>query len=196
MAILGHPVLTRARSNGAWLGHAVLLIGALLAVPAQPAPAQSDAPTEHQVKAAFLYNFAKFVEWPVEAFAGPSAPFQLCVLGEDPFGPDLRDLVKGKVVGGRAVQVFNPSNLMQSMSCHILFVSPSEKAHTRQIIEQLRERSVLIVGDNRGFAEQGGMVNFVMENDRVRFEINVKAAEGARLKISSKLLNLAKFVIG
>lgn len=195
MAILGHPVLTRERSKGAWLSHAVLFIACLIALPAALAQAQSDAPTEHQVKAAFLYNFAKFVEWPAEAFSGPAAPLQLCVLGEDPFGSDLRDLVKGKIVGGRAVQVLNPVNLEQSRTCHILFVSPSEKGGTRHIIEELSDRSVLIVGDSRGFAEQGGMINFVLENDRVRFEINVKAAERARLKISSRLLNVAKLVI-
>lgn len=195
MAILGHPVMARARRQGAWLGHAVLCIACLIALPASPARAQSDAPTEHQVKAAFLYNFAKFVEWPAESFPTPASPLQLCVLGEDPFGPDLKDIVKGKVIGGHPVRVLNPENVEQSKNCHILFVSPSEKARTRQIVEGLRDKSVLMVGDHKGFAEQGGMVNFVLENDRVRFEINVKAAERARLKISSKLLNVAKLVI-
>jgi YfiR/HmsC-like len=157
--------------------------------------AQSESPTEHQVKAAFLYNFAKFVEWPAEAFAAPNAPLKLCVLGEDPFGSDLTELVHGKVVNGHGVQVLNPQNLQQSINCHILFVSPSEKSKTRQIVESLRDKSVLTVGDTKGFSEQGGMVNFVLENDRVRFEINVTAAERARLKISSKLLNVAKLVI-
>lgn len=179
--------------------HAALILPAALALLAWmtlcTSLSSAQGPTEHQVKAAFLYNFAKFVEWPIEAFATPASPLQLCVLGEDPFGSDLKDIVKGKVVAGHEVEVLNPDNLQQCKNCHILFVSPSERARARQILEALQDKSVLTIGDTKGFAEQGGMINFVLENDRVRFEINLKAAERARLRISSKLLNVAKLVI-
>ena len=116
-------------------------------------------------------------------------------MGEDPFGSDLKNIVKGKVVDGHEVQVLNPQNLEQGRNCHILFVNSSERLSTRQIVETLRGASVLTVGDRQGFAEQGGVINFVLENDRVRFEVNTKAAEQSHLKISSRLLSVAMLVL-
>lgn len=155
---------------------------------------QGQIATEYQVKAAFLFNFAKFVEWPPSSFSDASTPLRICVLGRDPFGQELRDLVSAKTVQGRKLEVDPVVNLQQARSCHILFIASSEKTSAR-ILEGLRGASVLTVGDTKGFAGQGVMINFVLENDRVQFEVNPKAAEQAGLKISSKLLSVAKLVL-
>ncbi|HXZ33161.1 MAG TPA: YfiR family protein [Terriglobales bacterium] len=158
--------------------------------------AQSPTAGEYQVKAAFLYNFAKFVEWPPGSFSDASAPLRICVLGRDPFGEELRSITREKTVNAHKLQVDQVADLQMARTCHILFVASSEKAQLAQILEGLRGTDALTVGDTKGFVEQGGMINFVLGNNRVQFEVNRKAAEQAGLKISSKLLSVAKFVIG
>jgi len=158
--------------------------------------AQSPAVGEYQVKAAFLYNFAKFVEWPASGFSDASAPLRICVFGKDPFGQELRDIASEKNINGRRLQIDQLDDLQLARTCHILFISSSEKAQLTRIFESLRGTDVLTVGDTNGFVEHGGMINFVLENNRVQFEVNRKAAEQAGLKISSKLLGVAKLVIG
>jgi hypothetical protein len=153
----------------------------------QPAP-------EYAVKAAFLFNFAKFVEWPDDAFADPASPLVLCVLGEDPFGDALRSL-KGKTVNGRPLAIRNLATLEGLERCHLLFVCPSEKPVLPKILQAAKGRSILTVGDMEGFAQDGGIINLVVkEENRVSIEINLEAAQRTRLKISSKLLALAKIV--
>ena len=174
-------------------GWKMLLIGVVLGSLAVGTQAQSAG--EYQVKAAFLYNFAKFVEWPQNSFSDASAPLRICVFGRDPFGQELRDLVSAKTVQGRKFEVDQVVDLQQARLCHVLFIASSEKTAVKRILEGLRGASVLTVGDTKGFAEQGGMINFVLENDRVQFEVNSKAAEQAGLKISSKLLSVAKLVL-
>lgn len=156
---------------------------------------QSSAAGEYQVKAAFLYNFAKFIEWPSSSFSDASTPLRICVFGQDPFGQDLRDITNEKTVSGHKLQIMPVVDLQVARTCHILFIASSEKAQLKQTFESLWGADVLTVGDTKGFIEQGGMINFVLENDRVRFEVNHKAAERAGLKISSKLLNVAKVVV-
>jgi hypothetical protein len=168
-------------------------LGLLLAL-VVGAPAQAPSPTEYQVKAAFLYNFAKFVEWPASSFPNDSAPLQICVLGQDPFGEGLRKVTQEKMVNGRKIEVSDVADLRQARNCQILFISAYQKTPLAQILESLRGTSVLTVGDAKGFVEQGGMINFVLEDGRVQFEVNRKAAEQAALKISSKLLSVAKSV--
>lgn len=152
--------------------------------------------TEYQVKAAFLYNFAKFIEWPPASFSSDSAPFLICVLGRDPFGKELQNITREKMVNGHRFEIDRLSDLQQIRGCHILFVSAAEKTPLTQILEKLRGASVLTVGDSQGFAEKGGMINFVLEDDRVRFEVNREAAGEAGLKISSKLLSVARLAKG
>lgn len=171
----------------------MLLIGVVLWSVVIGTQAQSAG--EYQVKAAFLFNFAKFVEWPSSSFSDASAPLQICVFGQDPFGEALRNITNEKTVNGRKFEIRQVSDLRDARSCHILFVASSGKIPAKQIVEALRGASVLTVGDTKGFAEQGGMINFVLENDRVQFEVSRKAAEEAGLKISSKLLSVAKLVI-
>jgi hypothetical protein len=175
------------------VGWQVFLIAVLVGFLATAAKAQSA--TEYQVKAAFLFNFAKFVEWPPASFPDASAPLQICVLGRDPLGEELRNIASDKTVNGRKIEVHQVSDVLRARSCHILYIAPSGTVPVKQIVEGLHGASVLTVGDCKGFAEQGGMINFVLENDRVKFEVSSKAAEQVGLKISSKLLSVAKSVI-
>src|SRR5579863_1606442 len=157
--------------------------------------AQSAAVGEYQVKAVFLFNFGKFVEWPPGSFASASAPLRICVLGQDPFGEQLRDIVSEKMVNGRKLVVEQMANSIASRTCHILFIASSKKNQTGQILEMLRGSTALTVGDSDGFVQRGGMINFVLVNNRVQFEVNRWAIEAAGLKISSKLLSVAKLVV-
>ncbi len=147
------------------------------------------------MKAAFLYNFAKFVEWPQNSFSDASAPLRICVFGQDPFGEELRDIAREKTVNGRKLEVNHVVDLQHARSCQILFIASSGGPSAEQLIAGLRGASVLTVADTKGFTEQGGMINFVVENDRVQFEVNHKAAVQAGLKVSSRMLSVAKLVI-
>jgi hypothetical protein len=151
--------------------------------------------SESDVKAAFLYNFTKFVEWPSAAFADARSPLKICVLGEDPFGKTLRALMDEEV-GGRPLSLLRLDNLSNPAACHVLFISRSEKKRLPQILAALGETPVLTVGDTPEFLEQGGIINFILEGSKVRFEINQEAAERVGIKISSKLLALARNVKG
>jgi hypothetical protein len=156
------------------------------------ASGQSSTPTEYQVKAAFLYNFAKFVDWPPDAFAQPSAPLHLCVFGEDPFGGELERIVHQKTVAGHPLRVLQPKRVDQAKHCHILFVGSGDSREIRSLLEALKGSSTLTVGENSEFTRLGGVINFLLDSGRVRFEINPDAAHEARLKISAKLLSLAR----
>ena len=153
---------------------------------------QAQSSSEYQVKAAFLYNFAKFVDWPGEAFSDGSAPLVIGVIGNDPFGGALDSAINGKNIGGRRLTVRRLKWGQDLRSCHILFISSSERQRLPQIIQSLRGSSVLTVGDMGQFNQQGGMINFILEASKVRFEINSRGAGQAQLRISSKLLALAK----
>lgn len=156
-----------------------------------PALAQETLP-EYQVKAAYLFNFLKFVEWPEEAFPDPLAPIVIGICGEDLFGNSLPQVIIGKTVQGRDLVIHKYRAGEDMRGAHILFVGPSEKKRFPQILSSLHGVSVLTVADTEGFLEAGGMIQFVSENDRVRFAINVDAASRAKLKMSSKLLSLAR----
>lgn len=147
---------------------------------------------EYQVKAAFLYNFAKFVDWPGNAFANNNAPLVIGVIGDDPFGAALDQAINGKRINGRALGVSRLKWGQDLRSCHILFISSSERKRLPQIIQSLKGSSVLTVGDMDQFYQQGGIINFLLEANKVKFEINSWGADQARLRISSKLLALAK----
>lgn len=167
----------------------VLGLGLLLA--ARPACAQSPAPSEYQLKAAFLYNFAKFIEWPPKAFADGKAPFIIGVLGDNPFGTDLDQVVAGKTINDHPITIRTNLTALEATNCHILFISSSEKKNWPEIFQSLRGTTVLTVGDTERFIEAGGIINFVPEAGKIRFQINDDTAKAARLKISSKLLSLA-----
>lgn len=151
--------------------------------------------TEYQVKAAYLTHFLKFIRWPDSSLSPGAA--SICILGEDPFGSDLNELMKGERIHGRPVELKRLSKIEETRGCLILFVSPSERERIPALVRFLRESggpagSTLLVGDTPDFAENGGTIQFVTENGKIRFVINLDAAEAAGLKISSRMLALAK----
>jgi hypothetical protein len=152
--------------------------------------------SEYQVKAAYLFNFLKFVEWPADPSTDLHGRWVIGVVGDNPFGEELTQIISGKVVQGRLLEVksFQPTDDLRN--CHILFVSTSEKKRLPVILSALKGSSILTVADMDHFTDSGGMVQFVAEDGRVRFVINVGAASGAGLKVSSKLLSLAQSVTG
>jgi len=157
-------------------------------------PSLAQAFREYDLKAVFLFNFAQFVEWPTEAFPDANAPLVIGVLGSDPFGAALDQTVRGETANGHPFLIKRYSNVDDVSGCHILFISRSETAHLGQIVERLRGKNTLTVSDADDFAQRGGMILFVTENNRIRLKINVAAAKAARLSLSSKLLRPAEIV--
>jgi hypothetical protein len=151
-------------------------------------PGQID---EYQVKAFFLYNFARYVEWPTETFKAANDPIVICILGQNPFGGALEQAVAGKLLGARPFVVRQISEIPPGC-CHILFVKSSERKRFRSMAGRLKGSAVLSVGETPGFTADGGVINFKLEDGKVRFEIDVEAAGRERLRISSKLLSLAQ----
>jgi hypothetical protein len=147
---------------------------------------------EYQVKAFFLYNFARYVEWPSESFKTANDPIVICILGQNPFGSALDQAITGKLVEGRRFVVRQTADVPPSGNCHILFVNSSERKRFRSMAGRLKGSGVLSVGETQGFTADGGVINFKLEDGKVRFEIDVDAAGREHLRISSKLLSLAQ----
>jgi hypothetical protein len=162
-------------------------LSGLLFLAATPGLAQTPRPSEYQLKAAFLYNFAKFIDWPSD----DSSTFVIGILGDNPFGKSLEQVVAGKQINGHTISVQFFQTAAEATRCQILFISNSESKHFTEIIKNLKGSAVLTVSENDRFIESGGMVDFVKEDSRIRFQINDDAAKAVRLKISSKLLSLA-----
>jgi YfiR/HmsC-like len=171
----------------------VLLLCGIVS-PVSRAWGQLSGTTGYAVKIAFLFNFAKFIDWPPSSFAGPQSPFTICVLGQDPFGHMLDDTLQGKMIGERPLAVRRLRDKTEARYCHIVFVSSLESAHLSEIIGSLQGANVLLVGETNGFAALGGAIEFTLEDNHVRFAINADAADRSGLKFSSKLLALAKIV--
>jgi hypothetical protein len=167
---------------------ASLLITTMFNISAQTRPSP-----EYLIKAAYLLNFAKFVEWPADSFKDDSSPINLCILGADPFGSAL-DTIKGKMVKGRPLKIRWNNKADDIEGCHILFISASEKQNLKQILYGLRSSNTLTVSEINGFAQLGGMINFIIVDQKVRFEINLDAVQRSRLKMNAQLLKLAKIV--
>ena len=192
--MLAMEILTLRRR---WVRGLVLsgLLLAAVATSAVPmAHGESRSAAEYQLKAAFLYNFARFVEWPPEALAVSSTTMTICVLGTDPFGGILDTVLKGKTVKGRTMEIKRGREIGSPKFCHILFISSSEKRHLAKIQKMLNGSSVLVVGEMDRFVQRGGIINFIRVKNKIRFEINPDAAEHVGLKISSKLLRLANII--
>jgi hypothetical protein len=146
---------------------------------------------EYQVKAAFLFNFAKFVNWPPHKFNEPDSPLIIGIVGDDPFGGLLEEAVQGNRINDRSVTIQHIATMEELRKCHIIFVCRSESDRLGSILNEVRGDNVLTVGETDKFISKGGMINFVMVGDRVRFEINNSAARHAGLKISSQLSSVA-----
>lgn len=173
---------------------ALAIFAAAFGPPTSDATAEP-ASAEYAIKAAFLYNVCKFVEWPTTTWKGAADPFYLVILGRDPFG-DTLNAIANKEVKGRKIVIRRVSAVENVGQCHALFVSDSESERFRDILERFRNRSVLLVGDTSKFASQGGMVSLVKRENKIQLEINAKAASQSGLIISSHLLRLATIVGG
>jgi uncharacterized protein DUF4154 len=160
-----------------------------------PMYAEPHGPTPYQVKAAFIYNFTKFIDLPANAFSSDDEPISMYIVGEDPFG-DAIDAIRGKVAKNRKLVVRNVSGTEKIRHCHILFISESEKPRLREILKNTEHMDALTVSDIDGFTEAGGMIGLVTVDKKIRFKVNLKAAQKAGLKISSQLLKLAVEVNG
>lgn len=148
---------------------------------------------EEAVKTAFLYNFAKFVDWPPESFKNESSPFVLGIVGVDPFGASL-DTLKDKTVKGRKLIIRKLPRLENFEDCHILYISGSEKGSLKNLLTVLKNYNILTVSDLDRFAQQGGMIGLVKSEGKISFEVNIETVQHSRLKFSSQLLKLAKIV--
>ncbi len=175
-----------------------LTLYSLLATGASGATATSagltSAQREYQIKAVFLLNFARFVDWPATAFATDTAPLELGVLGDDPFGSYLDDAVRGETINRRPIIVRRFRRAADMAHCHVLFICRSEAARLEQILTSLDGRGILTVSDANGFADKGGMIGFVKHDEKVRLQINLDAAKDSNLTISAKLLRPSEIV--
>jgi hypothetical protein len=187
------------RTPGRFLKSAAALLLVLcallpaLSVCGSALPAEAAANSEYQVKAAFLYNFMKFVDWPSDGLGTPGT-VTLGILGKDPFGEAL-DEVRGKTVKGRRVVVVHLRGIDELKECDLLYICASERGRLSQILRTAQNARVLTVADQDGFCQAGGMINLVFVKNRVGFEVNVAAAGRGRLRVSSQLLKLARLVL-
>jgi hypothetical protein len=185
---------TRAGQRGKWHRVALYFLSIVGGLYFAPVRGDSATPTEYEVKAAFIYNLAKYIHWPEASTPAIKKPFVIGVIGKDPFGQALDNAMRGQSLQSRAVFVRRFSKVEDLADCDVLFISSSEKNNLERIVEGLRKAPVLTISDMDQFAERGGMINLTTEEKRVRFEINVEAAERAGLKPSSHLLRLARIV--
>ena len=152
--------------------------------------AHGQAADEYRVKAAYMYNFAKFVDWPAKTFDSPSQPIVFCVLGQTPLRQALSDALLGKVVDQRPLEFREIANAKQAGACQVLLISSPDKKRQRQILDEIKTFKILTVGEGESFTHEGGVVRFVLDGGRVRLEFNLEAANDATLRVSSKLLSL------
>ena len=181
-AALANPGLLR----WGWMVFLLLVAGSL------KLSAQPTAPAEYQIKAVFLFNFARFVDWPPKAFPDADSPFVIGVLGDDPFGSYLDETVRGEKVNGHPLTVQRYRRVSDVKACQVLFISRSEADRLDQILASLRGRSTLTVGDTDYFTSRGGMIRLATEKNKVRMHITLEAVKAANLAISSKLLRVAE----
>jgi hypothetical protein len=171
-----------------------LVLSALFFSGSRALPAQTEISREYQVKAVFLFNFAQFVEWPTNVLSDTQAPLTIGVLGDDPFDGFLDDTVRGEKVDGHPLAIQRYRNVEDVKNCQILFISRSEGKRMEEILAALKGKNILTVSDSEGFINNGGVIRFVTEENKIHFRISLEAAKNANLTISSKMLRLAKIV--
>lgn len=154
----------------------------------------SDQSSEYLIKAGYIYNFAKLVEWPASAFAQPDSPIVIGIVGTDPFGPIIDKVLEGKKVNGHPFLIKRLKPTADVKECHILFIGSSLGPHVADTIRLTRGTPILTISEIPGFADHGGIIHLTLEQNKVRFEVNVDAAKEADLNISSRLLVLAKVI--
>lgn len=198
--------MSARKTNRSWtMARRLVLAGAMAAAAMMsvPAAAQSQNQTasinpavsfEYRLKAAFLYNFAKFAEWPAQSFSAAGAPLELCIAGDNPFRGALVTTTAGKRVHARPLKVSPVAGIKNLDGCHVLFVGPMTKRQMARLILATRKRPILTVSESAEFARAGGIIHLKTVNKKVRFVINLDAAKRAGVKFSSKLLRLAEIV--
>jgi uncharacterized protein DUF4154 len=191
----------RVRPTTRRMSLALALLPLLLLIAAPNTRAQDSVSSEYLIKAGFMYNFANLVQWPASSFAQSDSSITIAILGEDHFGPVLDRVLEGKKVNGRSFVIRRLRSIseLQKMTgnpkdCQILYVSSSEIAHEADVLQMVKGAPILTIGEIPGFARSGGIINLVLEDNRVRFEVNVDAAKQSDLSISSRLLALARIV--
>jgi hypothetical protein len=179
----------------AWTAWIILFYSTVLA-PQRGFCGEEPPVTEYQVKAVRLLNFAKYVEWPARTFAETNSPIVVGLIGDNKFGDDLKQVMEGRGVGGRKIEVTAVTGEKDWDKCQILFFSASEAGRQAEVLSRLKSLPILTVGETEQFTQDGGVINFTKKDGKVRFEIDLKAARSAGLGISSKLLSLADTVRG
>jgi len=186
-----------ARRRMKWnsrLAYLLILLSAPLSAVEAGADAQTGRPNAYQVQAAYLYNFGKFIKWPDKVPADQSGTFAICVLGQDPFGALLESALAGQMVNGKPVAVKRLARVQDAAACHILSLSMAQQHDLKGTLAAIDDSSVLTVSDMPDFSKRGGMIQFILEGDRVRFEINLESAEKSHLIFPSELLKVAAAV--
>ena len=188
--------MTKPQKTRFFLALPLLFLSALPAAGAE-ARAEALSPTEYELKAAFIYNFTKFITWPAGSFESDESPINVCLLGSDPFGGAI-DALKDKSSRGKPFTVNRIATAGQerilSLPCHVLFISPSEESRLPKLLKLLGRAPLLTVSDMAGFSQSGGLIGFKMKGNRIAFTINNDKAKASNLKISSELLKLAEVV--
>jgi hypothetical protein len=165
----------------------------LLLLMASPQTISSQAvPEEYQVKAVFLYNFSRFIDWPESSFPTPNSPFVIGILGEDPFGNYLEETVRGEAVGTHVMTIHHFQNISDIENCHILFISYKDPDKIRKALDALAGKNILTVNENTNFAKMGGMIQFYDELSKIKLMINESAIKDTQIQISSKLMKVAR----
>jgi hypothetical protein len=173
-----------------WLGLVILSATLGFRSPQEPQP------LEYRVKAAYLLNFTRYVEWPAGAFASPQAPIVLCTLGQDPFGDQLERTVAGRTSQGRPIALREVDGATTARGCHVVFLTYEEWRRRPDVLPALRGRGALVVGETQEFAVDGGGISFVTVDQTIRFAVNLSAAGAEGLRVSSRMLALAMTVYG
>lgn len=188
------PLAATAPRMAALRACAMLALACALALAPRSAWAEAAPSKEYQVKAAFLFNFVRFADWPATAFADDDAPIRIGVIGDDPFGAALDDIVRGETVRNRRLEVRRARQAKDLADCQLVFVSRSEQEREGEILAALGQRPVLTVGDSERFAGHGGVIGFYLEGNKVRFEIDPANAQRQQVKLSAQLLRLGRIV--
>jgi hypothetical protein len=183
--------IIRSRLARFWLMLAILLSSGGVNLSAQPSTSK-----EYQIKAAFLFNFAQFIQWPDTVLTNADMPFCIDVFGDDPFGAALQETVQGETINGHKITVKHVQHIADLKNCQVIFICKSEKSRVKEILSGLNSGAVLTVSEIDGFTQSGGDINFYLEGNKVRFEINPAAAQHDGLKVSSQLLSLGRVVEG
>jgi len=185
----------RSRTPYPSVVNALIVIAICAAGTLSPAAAGTNSPTDDQVKAAFLYNFAKFVTWPEESFPGPDAPIRVVILGETPIRGHLATIVEGKKAQGRRFEIASARSAEDLGVPHVVFIAGEDAGRVSRVLGSLNDPGVLTIGDCECFLGEGGMISFVVRDRKIRFQINSGVANDAGIEISSKLLSLGETVV-